>query len=84
MGCGTRVMGALAFSWEKLVLTATEPWALVVLCKTGIAGTGVVKTTVIPCLLVEVTAIGMIVAAGGLAAGAGCFGGTFAAFPGAC
>lgn len=84
MGCGTRVMGALAFSWEKLVLTATEPWALVELCKTTIAGTGVVETTASPCLLVEVTAIGMIVAAGGLAAVAGCLGGLIAAFPGAC
>ena len=80
---GTSVTGALGVSWEKLVETATEPWALVVLCNTGIAATGAVETTMFPGSSVEVTAIGTIVAEGGLAAGAGCCGELFAAF-GAC
>ena len=80
---GTSVTGALGVSWEKLVETATEPWALVVLCNTGIAATGAVETTVFPGSSVEVTAIGTIVAEGGLAAGAGGGGELFAAF-GAC
>ena len=67
-GCGTRVAGALAVIWEKVVERTADPSALVELCITGMAAIGAVETMVLPCAFVEVTATGTIVAEGGAGA----------------
>ena len=69
---GTTVIGALGINGEKLVETTVCPPFCVEVCKTGIAATGAVETRVLPCALVEVTAIEIVVAEGvrrGLAPG---------------
>ena len=69
---GSIVIGALGIKGEKLVDTTVCPPICVEVCKTGIAATGAVETRMLPCVFVEVTAIGTIVAeggGGGLAAG---------------
>ena len=62
---GTIVIGALGIKGDKLVETTVCPPFCVKVCKTGIAATGAVETRMLPCMFVEVTAIGTIVAKGG-------------------
>ncbi len=62
---GTIVIGALGIKGDKLVETTVCPPFCVEVCKTGIAATGAVETRLLPCALVEVTAIEIIVAEGG-------------------